>query len=747
MKTSRKLILSVERQNNLNASKVGVRDFLQEMIAEEREAKRAYFNLSLYACGFDGIRSAAVFLPNLGLNSSGLLQQQAAAGLDEIACPSGRLELSPYPDQPGLHRLDDKLLYADIKRANTVVGKIGVRTDGELGEVSQSGLQDLAWAAGLFFDKQCLISEIETTKERVNIHTQLNQSILKNRDIDRTSTTLAREAAYRFGANLSLVYLADGKNSLNLKGQFGIPMSFLPEEMKVDELFPGRNLQNSGIFSLPNSVDLGESSMSMLGDLGINSIHSSSLIAEGQAIGVLVVGFSTNTNLEISASVMLKEFADAAAVSIKNCLNKKRLQAYSENMDELVGQRVEEFSEVASIASSASQAKSRFIANMSHELRTPLTAIIGYSSVLRDGVYGELNRQQAEALLAVEKSSEHLQELIDEVLNLSRIEAGKETPEPSGVEALSLFKQLYKLMLQQALAKNIDFSGLPENQGELDDLKLWVDPRHIRQILINLLSNAVKYTKEEGEVIVAAERLGDKLKISISDSGVGISEEDLPELFDRFSRVDSDYSSAQVGTGIGLALTKRLVELNGGSIEVKSQLGEGSTFSIIVPLVEGIESPEELEEASEVTPSDRKMLEGLNILIVDDNESTCRVLQAIVEQSGGTGFSSFNTSDARSIVNDNSIDVALIDLAIPGESGLDLIKDFRNSDRFNSVPLIAVSACIFDRDREAAIDAGAERFVGKPFKPSELLSVIREELTNKIVNSGIRAAVTDSTDD
>lgn len=741
MKTSRKLSVSNGKLNQLHAAQAGVRDFIQDLLLSEREVKRAYFNLSLYACGFDGVYSATIFLPELGLYSSGALKSMASVGLDKIPCPSVLSEIGTSATEPNIHRLDDSHLYLDISRGDTVVGKLGVRVSPELDEVSLASLKDIAWAAGQFFGRQCLHSEIELSRERVNMHSELNQSILKNQSITRVSTTLAREAAYRFGANCALVYLSKDDSTLSLSGQFGVPRSFLPEDLLASELHPGRNLNMSGVFSIPNSVDLGESPMSMLGEQGLQSIHSTSLLVEGQAIGVLVVGFSSNTNLELPASLMLKEFADAAAICLKNCLNKEELKNFSNNMDQLVDQKVEKFSEVASQASNESKAKSRFIANMSHELRTPLTAIIGYSSVLKDGVYGELNSKQTEALQSIERFGEHLKDLIDEVLNLSRIEAGKETPVPSPVETNSLLKQLYKLMLQQAIAKNIDFTGLPENQKELEGLKLWVDPRHIRQILLNILSNSIKYTKENGRVEVLAERIGDKLKISVKDTGVGISESDLTSLFDRFARADEDYSSNQVGTGIGLALTKQLVEINGGRIEVTSEKDVGSCFSVIVPLEDGLCGSEECDLEEEVESDKSQALEGLNILIVDDNESTCRVLQAIVEQSGGTGFSSYNTKDAREIAETQKIDAALIDLAIPGESGLDLIKDFSSSTKFNSIPLIAVSACVFDKDREAALHAGAERFVGKPFKPSELLSVIREELTNKIVSSGSRHSV------
>ena len=452
----------------------------------------------------------------------------------------------------------------------------------------------------------------------------------------------------------------------------------------------------------------------------------------------MLVGFKKRTHFGIQSALMLQEYAQGAAIALQNSLDQDSISNYSDKLEDLVEKKTVDLALQMSESEEANKAKSRFIANMSHELRTPLTAVVGYTSVLKDGVYGEMNPQQIEALTAIAKSSEHLQELIDEVLNLSKIEAGKDTAEPSGVEINSLLKQIYKLMLQSALSKDLEYSGLPENLSELDGVRLWVDPRHIRQILINLISNAIKYTPEGGSVDVKAEVIGDKLKISVADTGVGISEQEREKLFSRFERLENNYSRQQKGTGIGLSLTKRIVELNGGKIGVESTEGEGSEFWVLIPLAD-VDSVSEEVDDKESNQESEILLDGLNILIVDDNDATCQVLEAIVAKSGGVGYSSSSVKEAKEIARAKSIDAALIDLAIPGESGLDLIEFFKNgaSSSLSRIPLIVVSACVFDTDRRKALEAGAAEFIAKPFRPDDILQAIREQTTSSVINTGI----------
>jgi signal transduction histidine kinase len=237
-------------------------------------------------------------------------------------------------------------------------------------------------------------------------------------------------------------------------------------------------------------------------------------------------------------------------------------------------------------ADSANRAKSDFLANMSHELRTPLNAIIGFAEVLQDQYFGQLNEKQKKYVDNINTSGRHLLSLINDILDLSKVEAGKMELEP---ENLSLKKDVLEpslvLLQEKAHKHNVSLSLNVEPQA---DINLLADPKKLKQIMFNLLTNAVKFTPDGGSVEIGAKRSqdaeGDIIEISVKDSGIGIKPEDLSKLFQSFSQIESTYSKTVEGTGLGLALTKKLVELHGGKIWVESEFGKGSKFAFKIPV-------------------------------------------------------------------------------------------------------------------------------------------------------------------
>jgi signal transduction histidine kinase len=227
----------------------------------------------------------------------------------------------------------------------------------------------------------------------------------------------------------------------------------------------------------------------------------------------------------------------------------------------------------------ASKHKSEFLANMSHELRTPLNAIIGFSEALMDKMFGELNAKQADYLKDVHESGRHLLSLINDILDLSKIEAGRMELELSSFHLPTAISNAVTLVRQRAMRHGIAL-GLDIDQ-RLDDFQ--ADERKVKQVLLNLLSNAVKFTPDGGRVDVSAKLDTDKVEIAVKDTGVGIAPEDQASLFEEFKQLGKDSSRKAEGTGLGLALTKRLVELHGGEIRVDSAVGHGSAFRVILP--------------------------------------------------------------------------------------------------------------------------------------------------------------------
>jgi hypothetical protein len=227
----------------------------------------------------------------------------------------------------------------------------------------------------------------------------------------------------------------------------------------------------------------------------------------------------------------------------------------------------------------ASRMKSEFLANMSHELRTPLNAIIGFSEVLLERLFGDVNEKQADYLQDIHSSGRHLLNLINDILDLSKIEAGRMELEPSTFDLPSAIANAMALIRERAQRHGIALEM--DVDAELGDVV--ADERKLKQILLNLLSNAVKFTPDGGRIDVRARQDESFVRIAVADTGVGIAQEDQEAVFEEFRQVGSNYTSKQEGTGLGLALTRRFVELHGGTIGVESEPGQGSTFTFTLP--------------------------------------------------------------------------------------------------------------------------------------------------------------------
>jgi len=229
----------------------------------------------------------------------------------------------------------------------------------------------------------------------------------------------------------------------------------------------------------------------------------------------------------------------------------------------------------------ANQHKSEFLANMSHELRTPLNSIIGFSEVLLEKYFGELNPKQTDYVRNINNSGQHLLELINDVLDLSKIEAGQFELHKSQFELVKVFKLVINILNVRAKKKNIEFT----NTG-VDNLgQFYADERALRQILLNLLSNAIKFTPEGGSVNLVVICNDQNLEVAVSDNGIGIAKQNHEAVFEEFKQVNSSATKNEEGTGLGLAIVKRLIEMHGGQIHLISELGQGSTFSFNIPVM------------------------------------------------------------------------------------------------------------------------------------------------------------------
>ncbi len=725
-----------------------IRDYLSRvraLVESGEEYQKLYNVIAEMIASLPGVDTAAVYLPADVKDGPYRSMLVAKCGTAEIPEPgASTTEKAARRVIHGDARayqsdLDSAVQYTDITCLGAPVGSIGVHAPDGLEYDAEECLSYLGYFIGVLFERQRLSARLRHYMDRLEVFNELNQLIASSVGLQRICRALARESAFRFAADCSLtMLLSDDGTSLELKGSYGAAPDIIPSSLSLQNSLLGQALRLGGIVFVPNLSAHTDHGLGFLEELGISCIHCVSVEVRGETLGVLVICFRNHTPLGEHDNSMLEEFAQGAAVAIANARSQQKLTSYAEELEKLVERRTADLAIQTARAEEANRAKSRFVANMSHELRTPLTAIIGYSSVLAQGVFGGVNDKQRDALNAITRSCEHLKELIDDVLNISRIEAGKENPEPKRLELLPLLEQLFKLMLQTAIGKGVKLIPITAN----DDVRkahLWADPRHVRQILINLMSNAVKYTPSGGTVSLGVELVGDKAKISVHDTGVGISPAQLAKIFERFERADDSYSRKQVGTGIGLSLTKHLIELNGGKIGVESVVGKGSSFWILVPLEDANTLTKESEDASR-QPNNTTVewrLDGLNILVVDDSKTTCEVLETILSGAGAIVHVAYSVSEAKKMAHRASLDAALIDLAIPGESGLDLIEYFRKhcEEPLSTMPLIVVSACAFDTDQQQALSYGASFFISKPFRPNEILQTVRHLTAASALNA------------
>ncbi|HWM43046.1 MAG TPA: ATP-binding protein, partial [Burkholderiales bacterium] len=295
---------------------------------------------------------------------------------------------------------------------------------------------------------------------------------------------------------------------------------------------------------------------------GFRSIIFAPMFWEGRGIGAISVGRAATGTFTEKQVALLKTFADQAVIAIQNARLFREIQEKSAQLEV------------------ANKHKSEFLANMSHELRTPLNAIIGFSEVLSERMFGELNEKQADYLKDIHESGRHLLSLINDILDLSKIEAGRMDLELSSFDLPSALSNAMTLVRERAQRHGIALSlEVDKRLGAFQ-----ADERKFKQIVLNLLSNAVKFTPDGGRVAVSARQDTTCVEIAVKDTGIGIAPEDHAAVFEEFKQVGRDYTKKAEGTGLGLTLTKRFVELHGGEIHLESAPGKGSTFTIKLPV-------------------------------------------------------------------------------------------------------------------------------------------------------------------
>jgi PAS domain S-box-containing protein len=390
----------------------------------------------------------------------------------------------------------------------------------------------------------------------------------------------------------------------------------------------------------------------------------------------------------------------------------------------------------------ATRLKNEFLASMSHELRTPLNAILGMSEGLLEELCGTLNERQRKAISTIEKSGKHLLELINEILDLAKIEAGKLQLHIAPVGVTSLVESSLTFVKQQAYQKNIKLSTrIPEGLPEIE-----VDDRRMRQVLINLLSNAIKFTWEEGSVTVEVEMDAEEqlVRFSVSDTGIGIAPENMGKLFQPFVQIDSSLSRRYEGTGLGLALVRRIVELHEGGVSFESEVGKGSRFTVAVPgmrqkRVQSTERPLSVTDCQlAAVNSDAQLAESRErapdsqlILLAEDNEANIETISNYLLSAGYRLVLAKNGREAIHMAQQHKPTLILMDIQMPEMDGLSATAQIRSHSDTATIPIIALTALAMPGDREKCLAAGASAYMIKPVSFKQLVKTIKDLLVNK----------------
>ncbi len=378
-------------------------------------------------------------------------------------------------------------------------------------------------------------------------------------------------------------------------------------------------------------------------------------------------------------------------------------------------------------ADAASAAKSEFLSRMSHELRTPLNGILGFSQILEEGLLGELTEEQKEAIEDILRSGKHLLELVNDILDISRIESGKVALSMKPILLQSLITEVINLVQPIASKRNIKIIN---NANEKEKIYVIADYTRLRQILINIFSNAIKYNKDEGWVKIDFKKITDnKVKITIEDSGIGIHRDKIKKLFEPFERLGRESSNIE-GTGIGLTVVKKLIELMNGKIEVESSLGIGSSFSLIFPITSDTENKKGKENKERNIVLKKTYQEEKKILYIEDNLSNTRVVERML--LARTNIKLIHAAQGRigiELAIAQRPNLILLDINLPDINGHKVLKKLKKIPELKNIPVVAVSADVMENNIEKTKKSGFSDFLKKPLDMKKFLEIIDKYLT------------------
>lgn len=379
-------------------------------------------------------------------------------------------------------------------------------------------------------------------------------------------------------------------------------------------------------------------------------------------------------------------------------------------------------------AESASRAKGKFLSDMSHEIRTPMNVILGYASIAQNNMDNQNQDKVKDCLEKIKEAGNHLIGIINDVLEVSRIEQGKINIENEESDIYELMTDFYNLVEIQAAVKK---QKMTINLEGITDKYVYMDWTRISQVLINLINNAIKYTPVGGHIDVIVKEdcnnnIGDNIHnyiIIVKDNGRGIDEKDMPSLFDLYTRGAYDNDISVEGTGLGLSISKQIIELMNGTIDVDSKLGEGTTFTVKLPLQYVVRTQDDKNVTDNGTDNNiiknDQSLSDIKVMVVDDNQYNREIACELLRENGAHIIECASGSEAVDYIKyrNGIVDIILMDVCMPDMDGFEATRLIRQleKDRWQDIPIVAMTANAFDEDRKKALEHGMNGHIAKPF--------------------------------
>jgi len=456
----------------------------------------------------------------------------------------------------------------------------------------------------------------------------------------------------------------------------------------LDETLVGRAAKERRPIAVPDlgAIDL-DPHLQILFEAGWRSVVIVPLLREGQIVGSLVVRRKRTGAFSEETLELLETLASQSALALSNA------QLYRELKEQSLELEV------------ASRHKSEFLASMSHELRTPLNAVLGFSEVLLERMFGEINERQEEYLRDIHGSGKHLLELLNEILDLSKVEAGRMELEYSSFDLRALLEDAASMLRERAAVHGIALDVAVE-VGIAD---VYTDRLRLKQVLLNLMTNAVKFTGDGGSVAVRAARTGSEIVITVTDTGIGIPEVDQDRIFESFQQGGRG-PAREEGTGLGLTLCRRIVDLLGGRMWVDSEVGVGSTFGFTLPA-----------RVSETAATTRAGEPLGNVVVIEDDRPSLALLSAYLTGAALTVTEARDGQSGLDAVRAARPVAVLLDIRLPGIDGWTVLQALKSDPETRDIPVIVVSI-VDERARGAAL--GAAGYLVKPVSRDDLLNAL-----------------------